>query len=407
MKRFIVLTTTIRMMGGAQMYAANKLKYYEQLGWIPDIYFFNKGNVRIDFLKRFTDNYIPELSKPFKSCNRKEKERILKKITQRFNSDDELLFECHTPELAYWGEYLAKKTNGKNTVFLIEESLPRFSEKELDFYDFKYKRGELMNNYTDSLKLIFQKRYNSLRYLESKSPLHPYCNNVINYEFTALPKATSLADFSILSIGRLDKPYIRNALNQILKFIQEYNYLKFNLVFIGGDHENKMNGYIEQLFKDYTNITLFLLGYVFPIPYDWIKISDVSIASSNSILVSANEGIPTIAIDTQDFQPLGVYGYTTDNLWIRDDEPKTPISDLLKEILIEKKYPKKKFEFNVNDDLESHLKSHLEHLNASDSRKIYYDVENMFTARDKVLHFSKGIVIKLYLRVKSIWNRKT
>lgn len=400
MKRFIILTTTIRNMGGAQMYAANKMQYFKHLGWKPEIYFHSKGPVKIGYFKQFEGNLIPELLRPFIEFGKQEREQIAHRILGDFKESDEILLECHTPELAYWGEYLAKKCNGKNTVYLLEEAFPKFTAREVDFYEFKFDRKELLNS-VEECRRIFTNRYDETKHGVDKYHIRAYCDNVIDYTPIQLPVEVKEADHSIISIGRLDKPYIKPMLDEVLKFTGEHKDKIFNLIVVGGDWENKMNDYIRDLFSKRENVRLFLLGYIFPIPYDWVKISDVSIASSNSILVSANEGVPTIGIDIHDHQPIGVYKHTTDNLWHRENEPMTPLSEWLEEVLIKGKYPKKLIEHNLADELGEHLKPHLDKLNDSAKSKEYFDVENMYSVGERLVYKVKKILRPLYKRIRT------
>ena len=58
-----------------------------------------------------------------------------------------------------------------------------------------------------------------------------------------------------------------------------------------------------------------------------------------------NEGIPTIAIDGNDYDAIGVLGYTTNNCLFRNEhEPRIKIIDLLKDILESKNYSRKKID---------------------------------------------------------------
>jgi len=393
-------------MGGAQMYAANKLAYYEQLGWHPDIFFYNEGSVKIGYLQQFCDNLIPELSKPFIDLDNPTRDRIAQKIIGKYDKNDEVIFECHTPGLSFLGEYLAKKINGKNTVFLLEESYPLFTERELDFFEYKYKRHELLNTFPEVLALIFQERYSPERFNDSGIRLNPYCDNVIDYSPIDLPESVADADYTILSIGRLDKPYVKIALKEILNFTQKYSDKKFNLVIIGGDAENVMEDYINRLFQNCKNVSLYLLGYLFPIPYDWIKVADASIASANSVLVSANEGVPTIAIDTQDLQPIGVYGHTTSNHWIRADEPAIPTSSLLEDIIIDRKYGNRAETNQQSNELEYHLRPHYDYLLTSDTTRSYFDTSKMYSHKDRLIYVCKKALIKFYLGIKQLRSFK-
>ena len=83
------------------MYAANKMQYFEHLGWKPEIYFHNKGPVKIGYFKQFEDNLFPELLRPFIEFGKQEREQIAHRILGDFKESDEILLECHTPELAY------------------------------------------------------------------------------------------------------------------------------------------------------------------------------------------------------------------------------------------------------------------------------------------------------------------
>ena len=66
MKKYIILLGAIRNVGGAQAYTANKLKYMEEKGWEPHAFFFVDGEITINYLLRFKNNYIPELQNEIK-----------------------------------------------------------------------------------------------------------------------------------------------------------------------------------------------------------------------------------------------------------------------------------------------------------------------------------------------------
>lgn len=402
MKRFIILSSTIRNMGGAQMYAANKLEYYERLGWKPDIYYYDIGPIRIEYLRQFESNYVPELKKHLRRCNKKEINKALGIILGNNYSEDDILIECHMPPLALWGELIADRSNGKNTVFLIEENLPRFTNAELSFYVFKFSRKEMLNSGENGLKRILQKKYDAIKYSDYNYSIKPYCSNVVDYTPIQLPEDVRNAEYSILSIGRLDKPYIKPMLKEILIFTEKHSDKRFNLIIIGGDLRNEMAEYIKNMFSCHKNVQLYLLGYIFPIPYDWISISDVAIAMSNSVLVSANEGIPSINLDIQDMEPIGVYGYTTENLWRRKDEEKKNIVLWLEEILIKRTFVKTGVKHDRYEELAKNLAPHLELLNMSSNTKEYFDVLHMYSYVDKFVFFLKRLILPVYLKLNKI-----
>ena len=62
MKKYVFLTTSIRNVGGAQLYISRKLDYLKENGWDVDVFFYNDGKVVIPNLECFKDNCVNELS---------------------------------------------------------------------------------------------------------------------------------------------------------------------------------------------------------------------------------------------------------------------------------------------------------------------------------------------------------
>lgn len=71
--------------------------------------------------------------------------------------------------------------------------------------------------------------------------MKPFCSNVID-ENDEINIDLKRADYTILSIGRLDKPYIQTLLNELICFIGLHPQTRFNLIFIGGSAD----GYVEK-----------------------------------------------------------------------------------------------------------------------------------------------------------------
>jgi len=380
MKKYIILTSSICNMGGAQMYVANKAAYYESLGWETSIYFFIKGEILINRLQHYSSNFKPELEYNIWSFSKARRERIIEDIISCTSEGDEVVIETNLFSLAFWGEAIAQKIKGKHVIFILQETIPILNKKEAEFFDFKLSRKELINSHSKTLKNIF-KEYFKPEYHFYNYKLLAYCSNVIDYTSTNLPTTIVNADYNILSIGRLDKEYIKPMLNQIRSFVSTHSNKTFNLIFIGGDKSHIMNNYIKDYFREIINVNLSLLGYIFPVPYDWIKIADISIASSNSVLVTSERGIPTIAIDGRDFQAIGIHKHTTMNTVFRNsDEPKLEISSLMEDVLIKKIHTKTLTDSKLADDLKLFISPHYDLLNMSSKEKQYFDVLNIQTS---------------------------
>ena len=185
-------------------------------------------------------------------------------------------------------------------------------------------------------------------------------------------------------------------LDEIKIFTQKYKDKTFSLIFIGDDNSRTMGKYIKDLYASTKNVSLFLLGYIFPIPFDWIKIVDISIASSNSVLVTSESGIPTISIDGRDLKAIGIYGHTTmSKVFRKENEPVLDISSLMEDVLIKKKYLKNLKGNNVENELGQHFSPHAKLLEISSKEKLYYPVLEVYSIFSRIGFMTKRIIRNL------------
>ena len=396
MKKYIILTGAIRNAGGSQIYTANKLNYMENLGWEPFVFFHVAGDVKIQYLSRFVEGYIPELGATVHSLRKCVVDNVLGKISGIVGNADEVIVECNGFSLCFWGEVIASRLNGRSVLFPLEETFWHISRKEAAFFEFKLLRNEIMTGNEKRLQQIFQGYYKA-EYNQYLLGLRAYCSNVVDYTPIELPDSIRKSNsFKILSIGRLKKSYINPMLQEIKDFANNHSDGKIDLIMVGGDSDPSVEAAIKDLYKDVDNVTLYLLGYIFPIPYDWIRISDVCIASSNSVLVSAEEGIPTIAVDGHDLKAIGVYGYTTNKKVFRGEEPPLQISMLLDEILIKKKYPRQLKHRNPVSELAPFFQPHVAFLNNINRKKMYYKISDIYSPFDCFLARLKSYARKRF-----------
>ncbi|MBP3564113.1 MAG: glycosyltransferase [Alistipes sp.] len=395
MKRYIFLTSGIRNMGGAQMYVANKSAYYESLGWETSVFFYTDGKIIINYLQRFSNNLIPELGNNIWSLSKNKRDKVIEQLTNQISENDEVVIESNLLSLAYWGELIAEIIKGKHVVYILQETIPQLTIEQAKFLDFKLKRKELLNSHSLSLHNIFKKHFKS-DYDTYNYQLVPYCSNVIDYTHTDIPSTLINADYKIMSVGRLDKEYIRPMLDEIKIFTQKYKDKTFSLIFIGDDNSRTMGKYIKDLYASTKNVSLSLLGYIFPIPFDWIKIVDISIASSNSVLVTSESGIPTISIDGRDLKAIGIYGHTTmSKVFRKENEPVLDISSLMEDVLIKKKYLKNLKGNNVENELGQHFSPHAKLLEISSKEKLYYPVLEVYSIFSRIGFMTKRIIRNL------------
>lgn len=393
MKKYIILTPSITNMGGSEMFTYNKYKYLSSHGWDVNVFYFNQsGDILLRELERFKDNCIPDLIYSISYFSRKGQEKILNRLSDGVTQADEVVVESHLYSLSLWGELLAKKIKAKSIMNCMEENIGQISEEEVNFVEYKMRRYEILNATPKSMHRYYGKYYQDSYLDYTHTYMRALCSNVvthsIDYNLT-VPDS----DYNILSIGRLDKPYVIPTFMEVSKFVQQHPEKRFNLLFIGGDPKGDADSRIKGLFSNANNVTLLFLGYMFPVPANIIDINDVSIASSNSVLVSNNEGIPTIVIETQDYLPIGIYGRTTENKFSRDNEPPVSVVELLEDILIYGKYPKKEpLENNEAVEIDEVFGKQVEFLSLSPSDGAAYPVSRLYPWKKKLVDRGKRVL---------------
>lgn len=391
MKTYVFLTNSITNMGGAQMLLRNKMADLENNGWNVVVFYYYKGNVLIPELKKFEGKYrIPELKNDFRTYTRREAFNAIERMALIIEDTTNVIIESDFYHFGYWGELLAKRVNGINLLFFITEDFKKLNSKEFSFLQFKQKRGEWLNHISIKKKFIgdyhFINEPSSYLFMPSYSNVTSVAEMPVDYD-NRYPVITSL--------GRLEKPYVLQMVSEIIDFAEKNNQI-VNLFFIGGSEFEIYLQKIKKLLAQTSKVIPYFWGYMYPIPQNILKLSDVGIAVSGSVKVLASLGIPTISISVEDYQPLGVYGYTTTSCLFRTDEPVLPLSHLLKEIIIDNKY--KGMELHENDgqyDMYAKNRLLLDMLLENDRK--YYDCYTI-TAYFKRIYMRTARVLKELLK---------
>lgn len=391
--KLIIITSTIGRMGGAQMYVENKVKYFQSKGWeVYVFYFYYAEKILLPGLEAYRENYFPDLQYPIQYIPRCRRNSIIAKIKNIVKPEGgNVIVESQLISSAYWGELIAKAFNGKNILNLLEEQIPVFSEKENEFFHFKIMRDEIMNAALSRLHSIFKNRFREEYCKHVRNIVIP-CANVVAQDVED-PYQFDCCDYTILSIGRLDKPYIPTMNEEVKKFASMIGDKKINMVYIGGSHDGTKEIEIPRFFDNVKNVNCYMLGYVYPIPQSLIKRSDIAIACANSVLVSANEGVPTIVVDINDYSAVGIYGSTTNNKFKRSTEKIETISSLLMQVLVEQSI---KTGINTTDlSSDKVFEEEMSYfLNNKELR--YFDVESIYSIKTKLISRTKYLIRKLF-----------
>lgn len=377
MKTYILLTPEITNMGGAQMYTANKLEFLQSKGWNVQVFFPKmKGEVKIKALEPFVSNWVPDMAYSYFSLSKGRRNRIIQKFKDVAGDAEEIVIESQVMPTIYLAEKIAEKLGGRHIINCLDERIIVSTPKQEDYLEYKLKRWEVMNAGERRLKRYFINNYTD-DFLKYVNVVKYDCSNVVaddGKQFAFAP-----CDYTILSVGRLDKPYIQPMMDEIVEFANVHQDKKINVLFVGGSFDGKAEPILRNKAATAPNLTAYLLGYTFPVSKSILDAADVAIATANSVLVSSDQDIPTIVTDIHDSMGIGVYGYTTENKFARVDEPPVAISELLEDVLANGLYPRKGFVQDSMQEVNDEFEKQLAFVDKSKANIGYYDVDSMVT----------------------------
>lgn len=363
-KLFVFITPSIVNIGGAQLYIARKKGYLESLGWKVLIISCIEGEIIIPNLKDSMNVVIPMLKMPFNITNKSRRAKIKRRIV--IPAADLIVVEANTIALSIWSEYIFDESSIKKICYPLSEQFPSFSKDEINYLCFKLKQKLLYGITPKSIPMILGENLPYDTWLKAIG-----CRSNIVDDITNINIRIPKADYTILSLGRLDKPYIPYAFASVRKFASENKYKRINLILVGDNNYN--------VYRDFSveekNLNVIKTGALFPIPRTIFQNSNVAIASAGCVSVCTLEGVPTIVVDANDYKAIGIFKQTTNNSMFREQhEPQIEIVQLLNEVLIENKYK------NITEmpDVSLDYSKHLEIIEQPyDNPEIWFDVTRM------------------------------
>lgn len=407
MKCYIFITTFIRYIGGGHIYTVNKMKYLQSLGWNTYFFHANVGDepVYVKDLERYVESYDTHLQFSCFLFSRKEREEVINRLCTFLPQGHDIQFyiESQTLNCSTWGELLAKRINGRHIIFYLSEHGILKNLLMLNFYKFKLDRKELFGITNKTLSNLFGDNY-LLKQNERYTLIATCSNSLADISCTFLAKIPK-ADFVIGSIGRINKPFLPCAVDDIVTFAKKYNDKSFLVILIGASCKGIYYKKISSIIKKQKNVSLYVTGEMYPIPVSLVKYPQVFISSSGSCLTSSQLGKITISYDGNDFKPIGILGYTTKNVLFRDPNEKVvPLSTLLEAVLIKKEYLNRNIEF-IEEKIT--FPAHLECLSKTQKDKRYFDFyscnnlsikEQLINWTFKIMGFKLGYEIILLKR---------
>ena len=336
---YIFIVYSIRNIGGMQLYVSRKVEYLKTKNWIPIVFYIFDGEIRIENLKEYKSNLIPELRFAVGNVPERVRNNVYIKIKEKLKNPQKIVIESSNLIFGTWGEYLASKFNGKHILYVIDESISPPTKSMKAFINFKMQQNLFFCISAGVIKNFFSSHLNFDKYI--LPAIGCSSNNVANIKDERVDSIPDNEN-TILSIGNLFKPYINHLFESIAEFAKSYIDVKFNLIIIGDTPSVK---YKKQLLNQVTNIpniNIYDLGHLWPIPISIFKKAKVAVGTAGSIRICYRQGVPSISIDSRDHEAIGILGYNTDNGLFRDsNDTDLTIIDYLKTILIDNQVQRK------------------------------------------------------------------
>lgn len=378
MKKYIFLTFAVSGIGGTQIYIRNKIKYLKSKQWDVSVICTEPGHsICVEELKEYENCVIPELmSNPYIFTNAERKQIINKAKIMIGEISQDTIIESNFIQVNLWGELIAKELGVKHFVFLIQEDYSIKDKRYIDFYDYKYTRMELAANTPYALRMLF-KGYRNIQ--DGKECfLRAICHNTIEECDTNHIDSIVEADIHIGSIGRVNKPFVIPMINDVCQFADLHTDKKIQLVLFGGSPDFNDYTRIQDIAKSHSNLCVYITGPIFPIPKSLLDMMDVFISSAGSATTTSDVGYFTITIDANDYKPIGLLGYTTN-----DTVHRAPTAEyeettvLLEDIIIDKKYGDASILYeNCEDEIEKEFDRHMEFI-SFETKGEYYNIKKM------------------------------
>lgn len=178
-------------------------------------------------------------------------------------------------------------------------------------------------------------------------------------------------------MGRLNKKYIPTVIEGFKVFAAQHPEMRIAYVFIGNQPEGfipDVRFEIKKALDELSNVTVYQMGYVYPIPSSFFDHVDAGVGSAGSSRVMWNKQIPTISMDAKDGLPIGILGYTTKNTLYHDNEERESLPEYLEKILLSNYLQNKEFTPYDIMPYDENFKKHMSFIDKMSCERKYYDI---------------------------------
>jgi len=350
MKKYVLFGNIVGI-GGWQIYLDAKVSYLKENGWEVHVFCpkrtWASEEVKLNGLKEYKNNMLLELCYWPYHLTMLQQDHVVKLMTNSILSEtvtDTIIIESTSIFDSLWGEILAEKLNAKHFVYLLHSHFYEISAPYVDYYSFKYNRGELAGMSIETLQSLF-KGYRVIdddkSYFFSAAGKNPISNES-EYDLMVndVLNKTKGCNYIIGAFGNLDKPHTISIYEEVLSFVEQHPKIKIAYIVIGSSFRREIELKMIEKSNGRSNFKLILVEEMYPVPEKLFKLMDVCIGSWGSARVSAIAGAKTIRLTNDtDVIPQGLIGYTlTEEPYSQYGRNGRTLYEMLDDVLIHEKY---------------------------------------------------------------------
>lgn len=278
-------------------------------------------------------------------------EKKIKEILEfiNYNKNDEIFIESTCIIYSFWGEILAKATNGQNFCYLLHSHTKGFPRAWQRFFSFKYDQKLIAGQTEITLPDLFD-GFREIPVEESRpifarweAPICEFredCNNYIQYIKTYKERGYKIIGY----FGVLRKPHFSLLCDFMVNYSNQHKDSAFLFIAIGSSGESKPEKKLYEVQKSSNNLKTYNIPEMYPIPKIIFELLDICLASWGSSLQASRICKRTIRLfDDVNLIPHGVMGVTIQEPYHLQSPTNETMDNIFDEILFGNNYKDKTY----------------------------------------------------------------